>query len=161
MNRLKNIFNHFPTSLKSPSRPFSRTQIPWLLIFFPECCALTHPRESAAKMLWITLTSIYGMIPPTSLSAKMSVHLDALIRVHGWFCSKKFDFGFEVEDSIEGIKGLIVEEVNLFRAEVRSQARICGQLRHQERYVLAFFHTIPRSRLQPSDTVTRGNSELF
>jgi hypothetical protein len=36
---------------------------------------------------------------------------------------QKFDFFFEEEDSIEGMKKLIVEEVNLFRSEVRAAAR--------------------------------------
>ncbi|KAG6876281.1 Mitogen-activated protein kinase slt2/MPK1 [Termitomyces sp. T32_za158] len=47
-------------------------------------------------------------------------------------CDKKFDFSFEEEDSIEGMKKLIVEEVNSFRAEVRAQARASGQMRRQE-----------------------------
>ncbi|KAG6876978.1 hypothetical protein C0992_011161 [Termitomyces sp. T32_za158] len=47
-------------------------------------------------------------------------------------CPKKVDFEFEVEDSIEGMKELIIEEVNSFRAEVRSQARMFGQLRRLE-----------------------------
>ncbi|KAI9462622.1 CMGC/MAPK/ERK protein kinase [Russula earlei] len=38
-------------------------------------------------------------------------------------CPTKFDFFFEEEDSIEGMKKLIVEEVNLFRSEVRTAAR--------------------------------------
>lgn len=46
-----------------------------------------------------------------------------------------FDFGFEEEDSIEGMKRLIVEEVHAFRAEVRAQARAAGQIRRQERCV--------------------------
>ncbi|KAG5350637.1 hypothetical protein C0989_009997 [Termitomyces sp. Mn162] len=46
--------------------------------------------------------------------------------------NQKFDFGFEEEDSIEGMKKLIVEEVNDFRAEVRAQARASGQMRRQE-----------------------------
>ena len=33
------------------------------------------------------------------------------------------DFSFEDEDSIDGMKQLIVDEVNTFRAEVRAQAR--------------------------------------
>ena len=49
------------------------------------------------------------------------------------FDAKKFDFGFEEEDSIEGMKRLIVEEVHAFRAEVRAQARAAGQIRRQER----------------------------
>jgi mitogen-activated protein kinase 7 len=44
-----------------------------------------------------------------------------------------FDFGFEEEDSIEGMKKLIVEQVNNFRALVRSHARAAGQARRQER----------------------------
>ena len=47
--------------------------------------------------------------------------------------SQSFDFGFEEEDSIEGMKRLIVEEVHAFRAEVRAQARAAGQIRRQER----------------------------
>jgi mitogen-activated protein kinase 7 len=47
--------------------------------------------------------------------------------------SQSFDFGFESEDSIEGMKRLIVEEVNSFRAEVRSHARAAGQVRRQDR----------------------------
>ncbi|KAI9465688.1 kinase-like domain-containing protein [Lactarius psammicola] len=38
-------------------------------------------------------------------------------------CPTKFDFFFEEEDSIEGMKKLIVEEVNMFRSEVRAAAR--------------------------------------
>jgi len=34
---------------------------------------------------------------------------------------QKFDFGFEEEDTIEGMKKLIVEEVAQFRQEVRGQ----------------------------------------
>ncbi|KAJ7072610.1 kinase-like domain-containing protein [Mycena amicta] len=47
-------------------------------------------------------------------------------------CESKFDFAFEEEDSIEGMKKLIVEEVNYFRAEVRQQARAAGQVRRQD-----------------------------
>ncbi|KAF7298103.1 Mitogen-activated protein kinase [Mycena chlorophos] len=47
-------------------------------------------------------------------------------------CAKTFDFGFEEEDSIEGMKKLIVEEVEAFRAEVRNQARAGGQVRRQD-----------------------------
>ncbi|KAJ7591385.1 kinase-like domain-containing protein [Mycena floridula] len=47
-------------------------------------------------------------------------------------CDTKFDFGFEEEDTIEGMKKLIVEEVNSFRAEVRAQARASGQIRRQD-----------------------------
>jgi len=47
---------------------------------------------------------------------------------------QKFDFGFEEEDSMEGMKKLIVEEVNSFRTEVRAQAaRAAGQIRRQDR----------------------------
>ena len=47
-----------------------------------------------------------------------------------------FDFGFEDEDSIEGMKRLIVDEVQSFRAEVRQQARGGGAIRRQERCAL-------------------------
>lgn len=47
-------------------------------------------------------------------------------------CTAPFDFGFEEEDSIDGMKKLIVEEVQSFRAEVRAQARAAGQVRRQD-----------------------------
>ncbi|PCH36736.1 Pkinase-domain-containing protein [Wolfiporia cocos MD-104 SS10] len=47
-------------------------------------------------------------------------------------CPTPFDFGFEEEDSIEGMKRLIVDEVHSFRAEVRAQARASGQIRRQD-----------------------------
>ncbi|KAH9914828.1 CMGC/MAPK/ERK protein kinase [Fomitopsis serialis] len=47
-------------------------------------------------------------------------------------CPTPFDFIFEEEDSIEGMKRLIVDEVQTFRAEVRAQARASGQIRRQE-----------------------------
>lgn len=47
-------------------------------------------------------------------------------------CDAKFDFSFEEEDSIDGMKNLIVEEVNAFRAEVRAQARAASQMRRQD-----------------------------
>jgi hypothetical protein len=46
---------------------------------------------------------------------------------------QKFDFSFEEEDSIDGMKKLIVDEVNMFRAEVRAQSRAAGQIRRQDR----------------------------
>lgn len=48
-------------------------------------------------------------------------------------CEQKFDFSFEEEDSIDGMKKLIVEEVNSFRVEVRAHARAAGQIRRQDR----------------------------
>ena len=53
--------------------------------------------------------------------------------------SQIFDFSFEEEDSIEGMKKLIVQEVNSFRAEVRAQARTAGQIRRQDRYATTLF----------------------
>ncbi|KAI0090535.1 CMGC/MAPK/ERK protein kinase [Irpex rosettiformis] len=47
-------------------------------------------------------------------------------------CPSSFDFGFEEEDGIEGMKRLIVDEVQSFRAEVRQQARAGGQIRRQD-----------------------------
>ncbi|KAG8730858.1 Mitogen-activated protein kinase [Ceratobasidium sp. 423] len=43
-----------------------------------------------------------------------------------------FDFGFEEEDSVEGMRQLIVDEVNDFRHAVRSQARAAGATRRQD-----------------------------
>ncbi|KAG8697057.1 Mitogen-activated protein kinase, partial [Ceratobasidium sp. 394] len=47
-------------------------------------------------------------------------------------CSSTFDFGFEDEDSVEGMRNLIVEEVNTFRAAVRSQARAAAGAKRQD-----------------------------
>lgn len=47
--------------------------------------------------------------------------------------AQTFDFGFEEEDSIEGMKKLIVEEVKSFRTEVRNQAKASTQIRRQDR----------------------------
>ncbi|KAG9030336.1 Mitogen-activated protein kinase [Tulasnella sp. JGI-2019a] len=38
-------------------------------------------------------------------------------------CNSKFDFAFEEEESMEGMKKMIVDEVNSFRSMVRAQAR--------------------------------------
>jgi len=46
-------------------------------------------------------------------------------------CQMQFDFSFEDEDTIEGMKRLIVDEVNDFRKLVRSQAR-AQQARRQD-----------------------------
>lgn len=53
---------------------------------------------------------------------------------------QSFDFGFEEEESIEGMKKLIVGEVNNFRALVRSQARTAGQARRQDRCIKFLQH---------------------
>ena len=58
---------------------------------------------------------------------------------------QKFDFGFEEEDTIDGMKKLIVQEVNSFRAEVRAQARASGLGRRQDACVLArYLRTLSR-----------------
>ena len=44
-----------------------------------------------------------------------------------------FDVLSEEEDSIEGMKKLIIEEVKQFRAEVRAQARAAGQIQRSGR----------------------------
>jgi serine/threonine protein kinase len=46
-------------------------------------------------------------------------------------CPRKFDFGFEMVDDIEGMKHLILKEVASFREEVRSRARM-GQAKRQD-----------------------------
>lgn len=45
---------------------------------------------------------------------------------------QKFDFGFEEEDTIEGMKKLIVDEVAQFRQEVRGQAKTGGATKRQD-----------------------------
>ena len=52
-------------------------------------------------------------------------------------CPTKFDFGFEAEESSEGMKKLIVDEVMLFRSEVRGQSRSNQGTRRGEQYVLS------------------------
>ncbi|EKM80734.1 hypothetical protein AGABI1DRAFT_112477 [Agaricus bisporus var. burnettii JB137-S8] len=47
-------------------------------------------------------------------------------------CPSTFDFSFEEEDTIEGMKKLIVEEVRSFRTEVRNQAKASSQIRRQD-----------------------------
>lgn len=49
--------------------------------------------------------------------------------------AQPFDFSFEEEDGVDGMKRLIVDEVNSFRAEVRAHARGGGQVRRQDRCV--------------------------
>ncbi|KAJ1306011.1 hypothetical protein OPQ81_010726 [Rhizoctonia solani] len=46
-------------------------------------------------------------------------------------CSSAFDFGFEEEDSVDGMRQLIIDEVNAFRHAVRSHALTGGTGRHQ------------------------------
>ncbi|PVF97016.1 CMGC/MAPK/ERK protein kinase [Serendipita vermifera] len=46
-------------------------------------------------------------------------------------CQSKFDFGFEEEETIEGMKKMIVDEVAQFRQEVRGQAK-GGNARRQD-----------------------------
>ncbi|QRW25313.1 mitogen activated protein kinase [Rhizoctonia solani] len=43
-------------------------------------------------------------------------------------CSSTFDFGFEEEDSVEGMRQLIVDEVNAFRHAVARKLVLLGQL---------------------------------
>ncbi|GJJ08440.1 hypothetical protein Clacol_002656 [Clathrus columnatus] len=72
-------------------------------------------------------------------------------------CSEPFDFTFEEEDSIEGMKRLIVEKVNGFRAQVRSQARASGQIRRQENLPIPSREDIissPVTEHAPSDGAT-------
>jgi hypothetical protein len=47
---------------------------------------------------------------------------------------QKFDFGFEDEDAVDGMKRLISEEVRAFRDDVRAHARGAGSAKRQDRY---------------------------
>ncbi|THH20827.1 hypothetical protein EW146_g577 [Bondarzewia mesenterica] len=74
-------------------------------------------------------------------------------------CPSKFDFGFEDEDSIEGMKRLIVEEVNVFRAEVRAHARAAGQARRQDSLPIPSHDDIVASPIHedaPANGMTSG-----
>ncbi|TIB01095.1 hypothetical protein E3P96_02496 [Wallemia ichthyophaga] len=48
-------------------------------------------------------------------------------------CRERFDFGFEVEDSPEGMRNLIVDEVKSFRKKVRTPLGVQQQQEQQER----------------------------
>jgi hypothetical protein len=86
----------------------------------------------------------FGMILLTNPFVNLYVFgLLSLIRRELHFV-QKFDFNFEEEDSIDGMKKLIVAEVNAFRAEVRAQARAAGQIRRQDRSV---YYRLIRDRL--------------
>lgn len=70
-----------------------------------------------------------------------------------------FDFDFEEEDSIEGMKKLIVDEVNLFRQEVRAQARAASQGRRQDTLPIPSHDDIAASPIQedvPANGATSG-----
>ncbi len=68
---------------------------------------------------------------PVCDSVRPSLQFDMSVTEH--LHPQKFDFGFEEEDSIDGMKKLIIDEVNSFRVEVRAQARAAGQIRRQDR----------------------------
>lgn len=77
-------------------------------------------------------------------------------------CPTPFDFGFEEEDSIEGMKRLIVEEVHAFRAEVRAQARAAGQIRRQDSLPMPTREELlnsPELENAPSNGSTSGFTE--
>ena len=48
-------------------------------------------------------------------------------------CPVKFDFGFEAVEEVEGMKRLILQEVQTFRKEVRYQARAIQRPTRQDR----------------------------
>ncbi|PWZ02596.1 putative mitogen-activated protein kinase MpkA [Testicularia cyperi] len=64
-------------------------------------------------------------------------------------CPRKFDFGFESVDDVEGMKRLILEEVKSFRTEVRRQARMMQQPKRQESLPIPTREEIKRS--SPTD----------
>lgn len=77
-------------------------------------------------------------------------------------CQAKFDFGFEEEDTMEGMKRLIIEEVNSFRAEVRSGRRGSNAARRQDRLASVCVGSANRAhasisspKLQPADSEPR------
>jgi hypothetical protein len=56
---------------------------------------------------------------------------------------QSFDFSFEEEDSIDGMKSLIVQEVNTFRASVRGGTASKAEPKRQETYCFYFIFVIP------------------
>jgi hypothetical protein len=52
-----------------------------------------------------------------------------------YFPTQTFDFGFEAEDSTEGMKAMIITEVAAFRQQIRNQIRAAPVRR--ETYVQA------------------------
>ncbi|KZV88400.1 kinase-like protein [Exidia glandulosa HHB12029] len=74
-------------------------------------------------------------------------------------CPTKFDFGFEEEDSMEGMKRLIIEEVNSFRAQVRSGRRGSNAARRQESLPIPSREEIiasPVAEHAPANGITSG-----
>jgi len=77
-------------------------------------------------------------------------------------CSSSFDFGFEDEDSIEGMKRLIVDEVQTFRHEVRAQASLAagqvpaGQVRRQDSLPVPSREEIMNSPVNDTHGATSG-----
>ncbi|KAI0343368.1 CMGC/MAPK/ERK protein kinase [Trametopsis cervina] len=71
-------------------------------------------------------------------------------------CPSSFDFGFEEEDNIEGMKRLIVDEVQTFRAEVRQQARAGGQIRRQDSLPIPTREEIQNSTAPGASNVPAG-----
>ncbi|ETS63666.1 hypothetical protein PaG_01970 [Moesziomyces aphidis] len=73
-------------------------------------------------------------------------------------CPRKFDFGFEAVDEVEGMKTLILDEVRSFRTEVRRQARMMQQPKRQESLPIPTREDIQRS--SPTDADNPGYALL-
>jgi len=74
-------------------------------------------------------------------------------------CQTKFDFGFEEEDTIEGMKKLIVDEVAQFRQEVRGQAKTGTSTKRQDTLPIPTREEIIASPVvehAPADGATSG-----
>ena len=74
-------------------------------------------------------------------------------------CPRKFDFGFESVDQVEGMKTLILEEVRSFRTEVRRQARMLQQPKRQESLPIPSREDIQRS--SPTDADKPGGYSVL
>ncbi|KAJ1031086.1 hypothetical protein NDA18_002305 [Ustilago nuda] len=75
-------------------------------------------------------------------------------------CPRRFDFGFESVDEVEGMKQLILEEVRSFRGEVRRQARLAQQPRRQESLPIPTREDIQKSSPTDADGPAGGYSVL-
>ncbi len=70
-------------------------------------------------MTTVSLIFVFGVLILAGSTHSLSVWHDLQDEPT---CQQAFDFGFEAEDSTEGMKRMIIEEVSSFRHMVRQQA---------------------------------------
>lgn len=80
-----------------------------LLTCFKNCLHSTRRSALDVKKPWSTLTSPFGTIPQTSHCAKWYAVTGSVIHIDD---TQPFDFSFEKEDSTQGMRDLIIDEVS-------------------------------------------------